>query len=386
MAKETNLETITQNLISMKNSLVSTGKSALGVGIISLGLLSFGCDTERSTRDTKSSTISIDKDERVRRTLLSYLSQPRFSSKDFAEQITGTKAELELYDMNEEMLYFSIFSKQYNKESTLSNITNNSANVEFGQLSDGNRLSLGGYLFPNKNSYVFRFPASEFKVDRQRKISIDFRTADYNLNMEELVDFMENKSIYGGKLNAEIGKNMHGYEVIANHGALVGIKGEPSLSRLVSNLTHEGQTKEQKAQSLLDFVTKEIKYDGKTRIYSSELLKRPNEILMTKEADCSGKTILYSSLLEQLGIDHRLTYFDGHIAVAVEGDFSDLNNMDFNLGKKKFSIAETTAKGFRIGESILRSPQTINDLKYLQKPGEDSKLYHAHTGKDLKFI
>ena len=90
--------------------------------------------------------------------------------------------------------------------------------------------------------------------------------------------------------------------------------------------------------------------------------------------------------MEQLGIDHRLTYFDGHIAVAVEGDFSDRNNMDFNLGKKKFSIAETTAKGFRIGESILRSPQTINDLKYLQKPGEDSKLYHAHTGKDFKFI
>ena len=85
------------------------------------------------------------------------------------------------------------------------------------------------------------------------------------------------------------------------------------------------------------------------------MLKKPNEVLMTRGSDCSGKVILYSSLLEQTEVDHRLIYADGHITVAVEGNYGDWNNMNFNIGDKVYSIAETTAKGFIIGSSRLQT-------------------------------
>ena len=86
---------------------------------------------------------------------------------------------------------------------------------------------------------------------------------------------------------------------------------------------------------------------------------------MTKGSDCSGKIILYASLLEQTNTDYRLIYMDDHIAVAVEGDYSDRNELDFNLGDKTYSIAETTANGFQIGASMLN--MNIADIKYIQK-------------------
>jgi len=79
------------------------------------------------------------------------------------------------------------------------------------------------------------------------------------------------------------------------------------------------------AQRLLDFVTEELDYDPSDAISGIEVLKRPNEVLMTKSSDCSGKVILYASLLEQTNIDYRLVYFDGHIAVAVEGEYGNRN-------------------------------------------------------------
>ena len=76
-------------------------------------------------------------------------------------------------------------------------------------------------------------------------------------------------------------------------------------------------------QRVLDFVSREIRYDQREAAYDFELLKRPNEVLMSGESDCSNKTILLGSMLEQLGEDYLFVYLPHHITVAVpQGDFS----------------------------------------------------------------
>jgi len=154
-------------------------------------------------------------------------------------------------------------------------------------------------------------------------------------------------------------------------------------------LTSSCGTKEEMSQKLLDFVTKDIKYDFDAHEEGVEQLKRPDEVLMTKKSDCSGKAILYASLLEQIGVDYRLIYFKGHISLAIEGDFKDNNSLSFSIGGKTFTMAEVTAKGFIIGDSILATPDgkllRIKDMLYFQKPGLGSKIYDAKTGKPLQF-
>ncbi|MAG48014.1 hypothetical protein CL617_05390 [archaeon] len=330
-----------------------------------------------------------DKNKRLRQIILNYMAQPKFSNSDLMEQITGTKAELEIFDMDESMLYFSIPTEDY-REEDLKKLSPN--DVEFGRTNDGEfmggRLKLGDYIFNSPGNYFFRFPAKDFEVDPLDEINIKFRNSKYNLTMEELQRFAENSSIYGGSLRVETSRDAVSRTVntFSNHGALVARKGETSLERLVSSIVSNNSSKEQTAQELLDFVTREIKYDGTDNILNSELLKRPNEVLMTKESDCSGKAILYASLLEQTDIDYMLIYTDDHISVAVEGDFKDQNRMSFTSNKKRYSIAETTARGFKIGRSRLNRALGAEEIKYIQIPGENSKIYNARTGQPLSFL
>ena len=158
------------------------------------------------------------------------------------------------------------------------------------------------------------------------------------------------------------------------------------MERLVSSLTKNESTDEGKTQKLLDFVTEELKYDYSDANSSAEVLKRPNEVLMTGGSDCSGKVILYASLLEQTDVDYRLVYINGHITVAVEGNYGNRNGLSFNIGDTTYSIAETTAKGFQTGRSRLSRNLEIEDIKYIQRPGKDSKIYDAKTGKPLPFL
>lgn len=331
-------------------------------------------------------------EDRLRDAILSYLSQPNFSNPDFMEQVTGTKAELQVYDCTEEMLYLSIPTEYYS-EDTIQKLSKNPKKVEFGKTVDGefegNRLLLGDYRLRKPRHYFFRFPSQDLKVEPSKTINVQFKTARYSLTMRELQEFIENSSVYGGYLNAEIRKDQFGTSyVIANHGAFVAKKGEPSLERLVASLVPDDYSKEQAAQKLLDFVTTELINDPSDTfaIAEAEVLKRPNEVLMTKGSDCSGKVILYASLLEQTDIDYWLIYSYTHISVAVEGNYGNANGLSYQIENKIFSLAETTVRGFQIGQSSLNKPIEAKDIKYIQKPGKNSKILDANTGKPLPFI
>lgn len=357
-------------------------------------LLGAGATATGSTKVALGQTRHVPTEQdRLRNVVLSYLAQPKFSTPDFLEQLTRTKAELRVYNLDEDMLYFSVPAEQFNEQTTLANLTKRPDLVEFGKLQ-GDRLFLGDYRLRKPGHYFFRFPAKDFKVDQNKQIRVNFRSAQYTMTMDELLDFAENKSIYGGFLRAEAERYRSGpreitVKRIANHGAFVAKKGEPSLTRLVSQLTRGTSQKEAVAQRLLGLVTDEIKYDGTTSIDKIETLKRPNEVLMTRLDDCSGKVILYASLLEQTDLDYLLVYGHldklGHITVAVAGNFGNRNGLTFNLGGKSYAIAETTASGFRIGESRFVKPFGLTNIEQTQKPGLNSVIYDA-KGKPLPFI
>lgn len=373
-------------------------KNAIAKGLLAGSLLfgapsckrsnGVGMDSRQPVKDNYAQE-QVEKRNELRETALSYLSQPRFSNANLLEQLSGTKAELQMYDLGEGNVYFSI-PEEHNLKESLEKLSSNPNAVEFGKNSEGKynggRLELGDYIFNRPGNYFFRFPSKDFKVDENTQINIPYKSANYSIDMQELQDFSNNKNIYGGYIKADTGTGRNGrVHVIANHGAFVARKGESSLERLVDSLTENESTVEGKTQKLLDFVTNEIKYNYSEANSDMEVLKRPNEVLMTGSSDCSGKAILYASLLEQTDADYLLVYMDGHITTAVKGDYGNWNGLGFKMGNKSYSIAEPTARGFQIGCSRLGGNLGVKDIKYLQRPGEDSKIYDVKTGEALLF-
>ena len=317
--------------------------------------------------------------KRLRDAMISYMSEPMFRNRDFVQQITGTEADLKLYDMDEQTLYFSINKSDFDSSSTLNKLTIDKSAVDFGFEQNGD-VFLGAYTLKGTGRLLFRFPKNDFKPDSTRSVTIKLKNGlVYNLSMNELADFADDRSIYGGKTDSEIKTNKY----MANHGAFVSVQGEPSLKRLIDKIITDKSNKERAAQELLDFVTGNIEFSENEAYGGYEVLKRPNEVLLTGKSDCSGLTILYASLLEVAGINYRLVYFTGHIAVAVEGKFNNTNKLKIKYEDIEYSLAETTVKGFSIGNTILQQKDITDEIKYIQKPGKDSKIIDFKTGKSI---
>jgi len=339
--------------------------------------------------------------EDLQDSVLSYLGQPDFSGEGFWQKLSNTKTEIEIIDIPEGNIYFSISTKDYNIR-MLNLICVDSEKIKFGKAEKSkdfafsqegqDRIILGNYRYYGANRYLFCLPIDNLKIDLSKKIRYQFGKIVYDISIPELHAFISNESVYGGYLTVLEGIENNIAMIFSNHGAFVAKKGEISLKKLASRITANAVSKESKTQKLLDFVTAEIEYNHAETLASAETLKRPNEILMTKKSDCSGKAILYASLLEQIGVDYRLLYIGepsiGHISVAVEGDYLNLNHLGFKLGTKRFSIAETTARGFQIGKSvpiIAKVKMRLSSVKYIQRPGENSKVYNVETGEALEF-
>jgi hypothetical protein len=292
------------------------------------------------------------------------MSDPAFTNSDFTKQITGTNAQLEIYNVKESMLYFTL-AKNEDKDLVLRMITSSPEKVEFGS-EDKSRIHLGGYSYKGTERLFFRFPKEDLLIDTTKVIKIDFGKLTYTVSVRELADFSANRTIYGG----DIGIGKVGSMKLANHGALVGIRNEPSLQRLAVQIIGEEKNKEKISQKLLTFVNENIKFNEIEAEGKFEVLKRPNEVLMSGSSDCSGLTILYASLLEQTDIDYRLVYYVGHITAAVEGEFPLINGLNFESNGKRFHIAETTTRNFRIGQSKLLRDIGADKIIYVQKPGK----------------
>ena len=210
--------------------------------------------------------------------------------------------------------------------------------------------------------------------------------------MSELTDFLDNKSIFGGRMNAKMEQMRAGVPVVfANHGALVAKPEESSLRRFVEELTRDipanGEgSREARVQRVLDFVSSEIKYDLRETTYRFELLKRPNEVLMSGQSDCSNKTILLGSLLEQLGEDYLFVYTPDHITVAVkQGGFPASNGLFVAWQSEVWLIAEGTAPGFRIGLSRVAEEERFKQFQHIQRPRDRDVIFDVASGRQLSF-
>lgn len=348
--------------------------SILSVFVILGLLLQFLFSKEETT---------IDPEKEMRLTMISYLSNPVFTNADFCEQLTQTKANLEINQLDERKLYFSIKKADFKEKETLKRLCIDQKKVEFAKQKNG-ILELGNYRYNDTSALFFRFPDSLLRVPKKLKIKIAYKEATYTITDQELSDYINNKSVYGGEYYITRNGVELGSTYGMNHGVMVGVKNEPSLKRFVTKLTRKCKTKEEKIQHLLHFVTNSIAYNFNEAYSGGETLKRPNEVLMSKTSDCSGKTILFASFMEQIDAVYRLVYLKGHICVFVKGDFPSHNKYTLKTDDGIFHLAETTCPDFKIGETILDEGSMFSFIQYVQKVGKPSIVTNLTTKKKFE--
>jgi hypothetical protein len=335
-------------------------------------------------------------DERTRDTMLSCLAQPGFAGTELAGQVLGP-ARLELLQVPAREVYFSAPESEQagaTFEAMIARFVVDPKLVVMASDDGAGRLRLGDYSLRRsaEKSFFFKTPIDNVRFDPATVLKFPFGAATYTLDMSELTDFLQNKSIFGGRMIARTGQSHGGLPgVFANHGAMVARPGETSLGRLVGELTRDipadGEgARAARVQRVLDFVSREIKYNMREATYDFELLKRPNEVLMSGESDCSNKAILLGSLLEQLGEDYLFVYTPGHITVAVrQGGFPVNNGLWLEWEGEAWLIAEGTAPGFRIGVDRLRDEASLKQFQYVQRPRDRDVIYDVATRRQLLF-
>lgn len=335
-------------------------------------------------------------DERTRDTLLSYLAQPVIAGTGMSEQVLGP-VRLELLELSAREVYFSAPAPAQSGETfdaMIARVVVDPKRLVMARDDLSGYMRLGDYSLgrSTEKSFFFKTPIDNVKFDPETVLKFPFGPATYALDMRELSDFIENRSIFGGRINARTGQTHNGLPVVfANHGAMVARPGETSLTRFVRELTRDisadgAGAREARVQRVLDFVSREIRYDQREATYDFELLKRPNEVLMSRESDCSNKAILLGSLLEQLGEDYLFVYLPEHITVAVrQGDFTSDNGLSLEWEGQTWVVAESTAPGFRIGVDRLADEGRFKHFQYVQRPRERDAIFDLATGRQLSF-
>jgi hypothetical protein len=344
----------------------------------------------------RKSLVAPSLDEQARDAVLSCLAQPGFAGTKVSEQVLGP-VRLELLQLPAREVYFSSPAPDLTGETfevTVARFVVDPQRVVLAEDDGAGRLRLGDYSLrrSEEKSFFFKTPIDNVRFVPATVLRFPYGPAVYTLDMRELGDFLRNKSIFGGRIVARTGESHEGRPVVfANHGAMVARPGETSLRRLVDELTRdlpaEGEgARAARVQRVLDFVSREIKYNMREATYDFELLKRPNEVLMSGESDCSNKAILLGSLLEQMGEDYLFVYTPGHITVAVrQGGFPVSNGLWVEWEGQAWLIAEGTAPGFRIGVDHLRDEARLKQFQYVQRPRDRDAIYDLATRRQLSF-
>ena len=335
-------------------------------------------------------------EERTRDTMLAYLTQPGFAGTKVGKQVLGA-VRLEMLFVPDREVYFSAPGPELVGESFDSMVARfiiDPKRIEIATDDGTGRLRVGKYSVVESadRQVFFKTSVDNIKFDPATVLKFPFKLATYTVAMHELIDFLENKSIFGGRMHARMEQTRSGLPVIfANHGALVARPEESSLRRFVGELTRDipadgEDAREARVQRMLDFVSREIDYDQRATTYNFELLKRPNEVLMSGVSDCSNKAILLGSLLEQLGEDYLFIYTPDHITVAVrQGRFAVRNGLSLEWEGQTWLIAEGTAPGFRIGIDRVGEQARFKQFKHVQRPRDRDVIFDLTSGRQLSF-
>ena len=327
--------------------------------------------------------------EQIRDNTVSMLQYRTFSGDEFRQQILG-KGKLERYiKVNDEAFFTYPATEESDLDGFLEKNFFDRAKIEFGK-AEGDELRLGDYRIPSYYAgNFFRTKLANIKIAPKQTLTFPYSAVNYTLSLEEMNDFVRDKSVYGGKLIAQQGERTNRPTfVFANHGIMVAKPDEPSLKRLTADLLKDvGPDREARIQTLVDFVANEIEYSYTEGYGGRETLKRPDETLMTRNGDCSNKTILLASLLEQIGEEYLLLYCPLHITVAVPiGNFPNENKVDFEFNSRKWAVAETTVQGFKVGLSRVDRPEILQLVNYVQDPTHMDVIFDVNSGEFLKFL
>lgn len=368
----------------------------LALGGATWALFKLRTDSRRGSSVKAMRTEPPSLDERTRDTVLSYLANPGFAGTKVAEQVLGP-VQLEMVQLPDREVYFSAPAPEQAGaafEVMVARFVVDPKRVVLAEDDGAGRLRLGTYSLRRSadKHFFFKTPVDNIKFDPAIVLKFPFRAATYTVDIGELSDFLQNKSIFGGRMHARMEQSRDGRPVVfANHGALVARPEETSLRRFVGELTRdlrgEGEgTREARVQRVLDLVSREIAYDLRATTYNFELLKRPNEVLMSGESDCSNKAILLGSLLEQLGEDYLFVYTPDHITVAVrQGGFPARNGLSLEWEGQTWLIAEGTVPGFRIGVDRVREEARLKQFQHVQRPRDQDVIFDLATGRQLSF-
>src|SRR5581483_9021576 len=333
--------------------------------------------------------------EAMRSRLLAYISEQNNSGQDFEEKLLGA-ARMEKYDPDAREVWFSLPAGDRSVEGVRKEIGQfiaDPARIEIATEENG-YLKVGDLSLDKRpdRAFLFRTAEQNVKFDPDRELSFGFDRATYTVRLREAADYITNRNAQGGLLRVRSGRRWDGKEMVfANHGTFVAKQGEPSLTRLVEQLTGgiaatAPDARERKLQRLLDFVTKEILYDNDEANSKDETLKHPVETLISHRGDCSNKAILYGSLLEQMGEDYLFLYCPEHLTVAVrQGGFEARNGLTFSWDRQTWVIAETTAPGFRIGQHHLDKEWIIKQVEFVQRPSQKNIIINASTHQSVEF-
>ena len=328
---------------------------------------------------------------KTRDAVVMLLAQPGFSGDEFRQQVLGN-VRVQRYYLDKKEIYFSApESGEQEFNDAIDKFVIDRQKITLAE-NAGEKFKLDGLSLRKtpETGYFFKTKLENLKFDPNTEFEFPYQGLNYKLSMSELLEFAQNKQVYGGRIAATTNPEIDGKAILfGNHGAMVGKPDEPSLKRFVAQIlgdAPENLSREEKIQKLLDFVTNQISYDYREALGNSETLKRPNEVLMTRQSDCSNKTILMASFLEQIGEDYILLYCPRHITVAVpQGGFPLENNLSFEWDGKNYIVAETTLPSFQIGKTKVADTLLLNTVNYVQKPKQTEIIFEAHTFRPLEF-
>lgn len=314
-----------------------------------------------------------------------------FSGEEFREQILGKGRLLRYVKVNDEAFFAYPEADETEFDDFLARCFVDRKKIEFAKADGEGRLRVGDYKIPESSyaKYFFRTSLGNIRIDPKQNLTFPYASANYTLSLEEMNNFLNESTLYGGKLIARTGERTNRpIMIFANHGIMVARPEEPSLKRLAEALLKDvGPSREARVQRLVDFVSSEISYSFIEGFGTRETLKRASETLMTRTGDCSNKTILLASLLEQIGEDYIILYCPQHITIAVpQGNFPVQNKLDFTWSDRNWVIAETTVPGFQIGTSEIDDKARLQTVKYVQEPKHMQVIFDAESLESLNFF
>ena len=315
--------------------------------------------------------------DELRRTLIAYLATPELVPKSMLKQLNDSEAIPLFYSVEEDRLYCTIPQEKFAGASDFLKLTAHPDRIQRAKHTDDG-LILGTYNLDRPNQVFFSFPAQDLIINPSTHLVSMFGSALYNLRMKDLVHFHYNRVLYGGRYVNQCRSKPDTVDLpIIDCGAFTAYPGEPTLKVLTQQLTDPTSPQEKRAQQLLNFVTTEIKFDADKQ-KPMQLIKKPNEILMTGSCGLHGRVILLASLLEQTDIDYYIVYTADQAALVVEGDFPQQRGaLDLKINGRSYHLADISNGSFTIGSA---APFSASDIRYIQRPGINSRIYDLQTG------